>query len=363
MIVFLLAPCYLDARTKNPPPVTIAKEEVRRILCIKPRGIGDIVLSTIILDNLAAAFPLATIDFLTAKFAMDAVRDHPLVGEVIGMERGVFSTARVLRKRKYDLVIDLWTNPRSAQITLLSGARYRVGYGYRGRRYAYNILATADRGVGHSAEHNLELLKVMDVPVISRRIHFSTRPEEEEAARQWLAGNFGSRQVVGIVPSGGWPSKRAPVATWVAICKAIEREYDIGFVVLWGPGDEADADGIKAGLGHHVAIAPPTTVRAMAGFLKCCALVIANDSGPMHIAAALGVPTVGLFGPTDPLSHGPFGPNGGYVIKSDLHCIVCNKLQCPYAHECLVQISLDAVVAEARKLAGPRLRASRRSEH
>lgn len=342
--------------------MTITREEVQRILCIKPRGIGDIVLATIVLDNLAAAFPGATIDFLTEQFAMDAVRDHPLVADVVAMRGGVVSMALELRRRKYDLVIDLWTNPRTAQMTWLSGARYRVGYGYRGRRYAYNILGTADRGGHHSAEHNLELLKAMDVPVVSRRVQFFTRPEEDEAAGRWLAANLGNRQIVGIVPSGGWPSKRAPVSTWVAICGAMEREYDAGIVVLWGPGDEADVEGIKSALVHRVAIAPPTTVRAMAGFLKLCGLVVANDSGPMHIAAALGVPTVGLFGPTDPRNHGPFGPNGGYVIRNELHCIVCNKLQCPYAHECLVQISPDAVVAKANELAGPGLRASRRPE-
>ena len=78
-----------------------------------------------------------------------------------------YFVARRLRKEKYDLIIDLWSNPRSAQITFLSGAKYRLGYSYRGRRYAYNIKADAGRGNLHSAEHNLELLKAIDVPITS----------------------------------------------------------------------------------------------------------------------------------------------------------------------------------------------------
>jgi lipopolysaccharide heptosyltransferase II len=339
-------------------PMKIPREEIHRILCIKPRGIGDIVLSTIILENLAAAFPSAVIDYLTEHFAMDAVRNTPLVNDVVGMENDEFvlRTAWRVRKRQYDLVIDLWSNPRSAQITLLSGARYRVGYAYRGRKYAYNILGPDDRGDHHSAEHNLELLRALDIPVVSRRIHFSTLPEDDTAARQWLSAQFGRRPVIGIVPSGGWPSKRCTPATWIAICRGLIQRYHPAFLVLWGPGDEDDAAAIGKGVGQAITLAPPTSVRLMAAFLKMCTLVIANDSGPMHIAAALDVPTIGIFGPTDPGKHGPLGPHSGFVINTDLHCSICNKLECPYGHECMTELPIQELLAKVEALAGSRLR-------
>jgi ADP-heptose:LPS heptosyltransferase len=337
--------------------MTIPGAEIRRILCIKPRGIGDIVLSTIVLENLAAAFPEATIDYLAERFAVDALRGIPLVNEALGMEKGesLFSLVRRVRKGRYDCVIDLWSNPRTAQITLLSGARYRVGYAYRGRRYAYNLLGTGERGDHHSAEHNLELLAPLGVPIVSRRIHFATRPEDDRTSRHWLHSRFGERIPIGILPSGGWPSKRCPPSTWVAICQKLSERYGAPFLILWGPGDEKDAGEIREGIGREIDLAPPSSIGLMGSFLKECALVIANDSGPMHIAAALGVPTIGLFGPTDPRRHGPYGPTGGYVIKSDLHCIVCNKLECPYAQECMTQIPLDVLLAKADELAGTRL--------
>lgn len=337
----------------------IPRDQIHRILCIKPRGIGDIVLSTIVLDSLAAAFPSAPVDYLTENFAADAVRNISLIDNVVSMRKdeSVFATAWRIRKRKYDLVIDLWTNPRSAQITFLSGARYRVGYAYRGRKYAYNILGTGERGSHHSADHNLELLKALDVPVVSRSIHFATRREDDAAARQWLSGRFGERPLIGIVPSGGWASKRCTPTTWIAICKMLAEKYHPSFVLLWGPGDEKDAAAIIGGFNQDIEIAPPTSIGLMASFLKSCTLVIANDSGPMHIAAALGVPTIGIFGPTDPRHHGPLGPKSGYVIKTDLHCIICNKLQCPYGQECMTQLPLDVLIAKVEQLAGSRLRA------
>jgi lipopolysaccharide heptosyltransferase II len=323
---------------------------VQHILCIKPRGIGDIVLSTILLDNLAAHYTGARIDYLTEAFAADAVRDLPQVHQVLTIDPGesIFSVIRKVRRQRYDLVMDLWSNPRSAQITFFSGARYRSGYAYRGRRYAYNLPGTADRGSHHSAEHNLELLLPLGVPVVSRRIHYTVLPDELQRARQWCSERFRNHAVVGLIPSGGWPSKRCPPPTWIAIGRALQQDYDVRFLVLWGPGDETDAAAIVGGL--DAVLAPPTTVRAMAAFLSTCSLVIANDSGPMHIASALGIPTIGVFGPTDPAHHGPYGPRGAVVSKQDLHCIVCNRLTCPYGHECMVQLPVEQLLARVAAL-------------
>ena len=117
-------------------------DKVSKILIIKPRGIGDIVLSTIVLENLHSHFKDVKIDYLTDYFAKHAVANNPLVNKVLTMHKkdSIFKTAWKLRREKYDLIIDLWSNPRTAQITFLSGVKFKVGYGYRGRKYAYNIL-------------------------------------------------------------------------------------------------------------------------------------------------------------------------------------------------------------------------------
>ncbi len=172
--------------------MNINREEVKKILCIKPRGIGDILLSTIILDSLKSHFPSASIHYLTEGFAAPVLYNNPLVEKVLTMGKTEFplKVALRLRKEKYDLILDLWSNPRSAQITFLSGAKYRAGFAYRGRKYAYNIKATSARGEYHSAEHNLKILEPLGVPVINKKIHYCISSEEMLKAEETFSKLF-----------------------------------------------------------------------------------------------------------------------------------------------------------------------------
>lgn len=330
----------------------ISKSEIKKILCIKPRGIGDIILSTIILDNLKSYFPSVQIEYLTEDFAKDAVSTHPLVSKVLTFNKNdkLFSIVKKIRKEKYDLILDLWSNPRTAQLTFLSGAKYRVGYSYRGRRYAYNFKSNSGRGINHSAEHNLELLRVIGIPADYRNIKFYLDKESEEFGNSFINKLDKNKYLIAIIPSGGWESKRCPPAKWVEILKSLHSEFDCKFLILWGPEDLDDAKYILENSGQDAILAPETNLKQLAGLISKCDLVIANDSGPMHLAAALGVPTLGLFGPTDPEKHGPYSEKSGYVIKSDLHCIMCNKLICPFNKECFNEMNIDEIIQKSIKL-------------
>jgi heptosyltransferase III len=119
------------------------------------------------LENLKDHFPASEIHYLTEEFAKLSVANNPLVKKVITYKKTDFILCIIknIRKEKYDIVFDFWSNPKTAQITFLSGAKHRVGFGYRGRKYAYNIVAESGRGDVHSAEHNLELLNALSIPV------------------------------------------------------------------------------------------------------------------------------------------------------------------------------------------------------
>jgi heptosyltransferase-3 len=327
--------------------------EIKKILCIKPRGIGDIVLSTIILDNLHQHFPVAEIDYLTERFAKSALKNNPLVNQVLTMHKTELSlkVAWRIRKEKYDIVIDLWSNPRSAQITFLSGAKIKIGYAYRGRKYAYNFLGTSSKGEVHSAEHNLELLKPLGIDIISKNIHYYVGDLEKLVARDYFAENNLYDQIVfGIIPAGGWDSKRCDKNKWVEICKEAVKIFNCKILVLWGPGDEFDAEFIKENLGDVCLLAPKSSISQLAALIRRCNLVIANDSGPMHISAALGIPTLGIFGPTNPKFHRPYSPISDFIIKEDLHCIICNKLVCQYQHECMTELDVKTVIEKIQVL-------------
>lgn len=333
--------------------MTLNSEKVSKILLIKPRGIGDIVLSTIVLENLHQHFKGVKIDYLTEHFAKHSASNNPLVNKVLTMHKkdNVFKIAWKLRKEKYDLIIDLWSNPRTAQITFLSGAKYKVGYAYRGRKYAYNILGTSEKGEGHSAEHNLELLKTIDIEIVSKNIHYHIGNLEKFFADDFFNENkLDSEKIIGIIPAGGWDSKRCTKEKWVEISRLLIDRLECKILIIWGPGDESDADFIKYNLNQDSLLAPKSTLPQMAALISKCSIVIANDSGPMHISAAIGIPTLGIFGPTNPKAHGPYSKNSAYVINDKLDCIICNKLICPFNHECMRELESERVVEKVKVL-------------
>lgn len=328
-------------------------KKINKALCIKPRGIGDVVLSTVVLENLKAANHNIKIDYLTEAFAKPVLENIPLINNIVAYKKSdsLYSIIRKVRNEKYDMVLDLWSNPRTAQITFLSGAKYKVGYAYRGRKYAYNILSVSDRGDYHAAEHNLVLLKSIGVQIISSKTHYHVSEDEKAIASKFFNENIKpDSSVVGIIPSGAWASKRCDKDKWVEICNAVLQYYKVKFLILWGPGDKEDADYIQTRLSDHCLPAPETSIREMSALINECDMIISNDSGPMHISAAIGVPTIGLFGPTNPKAHRPYSQNSGYVIKEDLFCIICNKLICPYNHECMKELPVEKIISLIQNL-------------
>lgn len=332
----------------------IDPKEIKKILCIKPRGIGDIILSTIVLENLKASFPKSEIHYLTEEFARRAVENNTFVAKILTFKKAdlIFKTINKVRKEKYDLVFDFWSNPKTAQITFLSGAKYRAGYEKQGRKYAYNCSGKPGSMGKHAAEDNLVLLNELGIPIISKKIIYNTTHEEKLFADNFLRDkiNRNDNYLIGIIPSGGWESKRCDAKKLIEICTEIRNHIPANFIILWGPGAEADVKAIHNGLNPTPLMALETSFGQLSALIEKCDLVIANDSGPMHAAAALGIPTIGIFGPTNPENHKPFSNNSDYVIKSDLHCIICNKLVCPYHHECMTELGPQEFVMKTKKL-------------
>jgi ADP-heptose:LPS heptosyltransferase len=195
------------------------------------------------------------------------------------------------------------------------------------------------------------LLSALSIPIKSKKIHFYISESEKSKAKKYFDEVFKKNElVIGIIPSGGWASKRCDAKKWIEFCEKIYSKYRNKFLILWGPGDENDATQIYYTLKDISVLAPQTDIAEMAGLISLCDLVIANDSGPMHIAAAMKVPTLGIFGPTDPKKHGPYSSNSDYIIKDDLHCIICNKLVCPYNQECMKELSPNHLLSKVENL-------------
>ncbi len=335
--------------------LNLRNENIKKILIIKPRGIGDVVLSTIVLDNLLKDFPKTTIDFLTEKPSRSILEPLNEINEVLIFDRAsTKNRIRLMfeiRRRKYDLVLDFFSNPSTAQVTFFSGAKFRAGFPYRGRKYAYNLYGVAERVKFHAAQLHLEFLKKIGLSHELKNFHIGLTDNDLQFAENFFRDNkLNGQETVIICPSGGWASKKCEPEKFAEIGERISDDYGAKILIVWGPGDVSDAKIIHELLGTNSVLAPATTLRQMAALMKSSAAVIANDSGPMHISVALGKPTLALHGPTNPYLQGPFGEKHEWVRNEELDCIECNLLECPRKHECFTELPVNDVLKKFESL-------------
>lgn len=329
--------------------IKIDKEKVKKILIIKLRGIGDVVLSTVVLNNLRKDFPIAQIDYLVEAPSMPGLSGLKDVNEVLIFERKNFwkkvSLIGRIRKTRYDLVFDFFTNPSTAIITFLSRAKYRVGFPYRGRTYAYNIFGPAERGKYHAARLHLETLKLLGLTYSEKELHYFINVSSLSFAEKYFNSVFSDKDfVIGLCPTGGWASKKCDPEKFAEIADAVKSKYNSRILILWGYSDEKDARKIQQLMKQKSVLAPLTSIQELAALISKCSVLIANDSGPMHISTAVGTPVLSLHGPTNPLMQGPFGERHEWIQLSELDCINCNLLECPRKHECFLELSTNKIL-------------------
>ena len=327
---------------------------VHRILVIKLRAVGDVLLSTIVTKNLRLAYPLAQIHYLTERPSLDVLKGNPFVDDVLVYDRETMSgpaLIRAVRHGRYDVVIDLFGNPRTALLTRLSGARQRVGFRFRGRTYAYNIVVEPRGNMVHNTEFNLDALGALGVAIQDRSIYFSFDDGDARYVESFLPPGFARGSfVVCINSGGGWYTKRWGLERFAALADTLVEEYGARIVLPWGPGQLPEAEEIRKAMTRDAFIPPATTLCQLGALLKRCSIVVSNDSGPMHIAAAVGTPVLGIYGPTDPLLQGPYGDNHVVVRNEGLDCLGCNLTSCPIGHPCMLGLSVETVLQGVRLL-------------
>jgi lipopolysaccharide heptosyltransferase II len=343
-------------------PMIVHHAGISNILVIKLRAIGDVLLSTVVLKSLRAAYPSARIDFLTERPAREVLEDNPDISATVIFDPTVDSGPGLIlsvRRRRYDLVIDLFGNPRSALITRLSGARYRVGYRFSWRQYCYNIVAEPRGGEVHNTEFNLDALRALGIPVVASLPQFPLSGDGERFAEALFAREgMTGKAIVALNPGGGWYTKRWPVEQFAHLGRMMSA--GIRSVIIWGPGERGEAERIRTLIGGDALLIPETNLKQLASILKRCSLLVTNDSGPMHIAAAVGTPVVAIFGPTNPNLQGPVGDQHAIVRNEGLRCLGCNYTRCPIGNPCMVELSAERVV-ESVELVRGETRALKRS--
>jgi ADP-heptose:LPS heptosyltransferase len=260
-----------------------------------------------------------------------------------------------MRARKYAAAVDLYSNPRSALLTWLSGARLRVGGARRVRRYLYTHPTVTPREIRSAIDHHLHYLRPLGVSARATRPVLELTDAERVRARERL-GDCGvvgdAERTVGLHPGGKWEVKRWPVERFADLARRLVEHHGVRIVVLIGPNEQSYQDALRADLGPRAVYLPPLPIRDTAAVIDALDAVVVGDGGIMHVSVAVGTPTVGLFGSSEPdiwFPYESFGPFAAAFVPID--CRPCHRHTCGHL-SCLRGLSAGMVEEKLVRVMG-----------
>lgn len=325
---------------KRIPPSRLLDVEARRICLIKPSALGDVVQTLPLLPVLRERFPRARIAWVVNAEYADLLDGHPQLDEIIRFQRrgswgDWIGLLRTLRRRRFDLVFDLQGLLRTGVMTASTGAAVRVGLetAREGANLACNCIVP---DTGREVPAHLRYWQVAEAIGMGerRREPFIEVPQRiQRWAREQVHGL--SPPLLAVHPGARWITKRWPVEKFAAIAAKAVRLYGASVVILGSPGERKLGALFEEWLRRFVPsakvcnLAGRTTLKQLAAVLQSADVLLTNDSGPMHLADALGTPVLGLFTCTSPLRSGPAGERHE-LVTTTVPCAGSYRKRCPY---------------------------------
>jgi heptosyltransferase I len=299
-----------------------------RFLLVRLGSMGDVIHALPAASALRDTFPEARIDWAIESRWARLLEGNPDLNEVISVDRksagGITATVRQLRAAKYSCAIDFQGLYKSALLAFASGAPRRIGfqssYAREGLASRFYTDRLNPRGA-HKVEHNLTLAEAAGARKSSPRFPLAVcAADEERAARELAAHKLGNFFVLN--PGGGWLSKCWPAERYGESHRDLAERYGWRGVVTFGPGEEDLARKVVETAGNPPPVAIALDLGPLMALMRRARLVISADTGPLHLASALGTPVVGLFGPTDPSRNGPYssGSSRDIVLRNPRDC-------------------------------------------
>lgn len=338
--------------------------QYENILVVRLDRMGDVVLSTPALKALRDAYPQSRITFMVRPYVKDIANGNPYVDEVIVYDKAAGLLGNVkfikrLREKKFDLVVALHPTLRTNWIAFLAGIPKRLGFDKRKKMGMLLTDKVPDKkhlGLKHEIDYTLDMLKYIGINTKDRKLHVPVNRDSDNRAREALAvgGISESDTVVVINPGASCPSKRWPVERFAEAADSLIKKRGVKVVIISGESDKKIADNMTSCMKEKcLDLSGKTTVGDIAAILKRSKLFISNDSGPVHVACAVGAPVVAIFGRSDRgLSPRRWGPSnkGDVVIHKDAGCLDCLAHNCVLGFKCLQAITVDEVVRASEGL-------------
>lgn len=334
----------------------------KRILIIEVNWLGDVLFSTPFIRAVRDNYPDSHIACLVHPRAAGMLESNPAVDELIvydeeGVHKSVVAKARLvgdLKKEKIDIAYILHRSFTKALIAYLAGAKERIGYASKNRAILLTRpLREKPPDSIHKVEYFLDIARQTGLKAVSISYEFFVSDKDRKFAEDFMksSGIHAGTRFVAICPGGNWPPKRWPAENFASLCDRLFEKYGLKTVITGSAADRPLAQKITALMkSTAVNTAGLTTIRQLGAILEKASLVVADDTGSMHMAVAMKAPTIALFGPTSPKLTGPYGEGNYRVISRFDKCRVpCYDVSCN-DYKCMAAISVEEVMGEAGRL-------------
>lgn len=343
----------------------LANNQHKRILVIRTDRIGDVLISTPVLKVLRQYYPMSYIAMMVSPYTEEIVKGNPFIDEVIlldkdGLHHGLWGTLKAvagLKRKKFDLVIILHPTFRTHLICFLADIKERIGYDCKAPYFLTKALSHhKQEGAKHEVEYNFDLLKPLGITEEARELYMPIQKSSEDFVEDFLcqAGITQTDCLIAINPAASCVSKRWPVARFAEVADRLTASYNAKIVIV----ADASHQDISRQLMRIARCKPidfsgKLSLSQLASLFKRCALVISNDSGPVHLAVAVGTAVISIFGRNQPglgpLRWGPLG-DSSVVVHKKTDCLPCLAHACESQFKCLEAITVEEVLGHVQRL-------------
>jgi len=332
-------------------------EDIRRILFIRVDRIGDLVLSTPALKALKKAFPVSELAVLASLSNQSLLLNNPYVDKIFVYDQQLGLSHKIgiikqLRNYGLDLAVDPYADYelKTALIAFLSGAKRRIGYSSYGRELFFNVNGPKVIKDKHLVDLTLDILKPLGVRSNHKKPEIFLTEDEKKWAGNWLKEKgAGVKPIVGIHPGGYYETQRWLPERFAEVANHLKKNGYLDILIFGGPGEKGLVDQIASMINGELMTYVGGDLREFAALVDSCRMLICNNSGPLHVAVALNIPTISVMGPTNKDRWMPIGDIHKVLRIDNLPCIGCNLGYCKIeTHDCMSLIT-SSMVIEATK--------------
>lgn len=323
-----------------------------KIVVRAPNWIGDSILAMPSIESLSRNYPDAQIWIATKKWVQDLFLSRDFIKSVIPLAetnnglKNLNTSAQRIKKHNFDIGVLLTNSFVSALLFYLAKIPQRWGYSMDGRRFLLTkgIAQKKEINSFHQVNYYLNLISSLGLKTYPPQLSLPLTQEERQKAKEMLHSlNIDLKQPLIILHPGAsyGPAKRWPVAKYAELASLLQERKRANILII-GSSEEAElTESIASTMTKKpFNLAGNTSLRLLTGLISHAHLFITNDSGPMHMANAMKIPVVAIFGPTDPKITGPF-QDPAKVLKKDVPCWPCRYRECPFDHRCMMNIHPD----------------------